>query len=101
MQRSLDAHLRLEPEAAGAVEMGLALAARSIWKRHPDAYFCSAQFLSFRMRKMELKRMRKRILMMWMKKKAVMRMKVGIIGIGRVGGIGLQGTEDHGGRFLL
>lgn len=41
------------------------------------------------MRKMELKRMRKRILMMWMKKKVVMRMKVGITGIGRMGGIGL------------
>lgn len=38
------------------------------------------------MRKMELKRMKKRILMMWMKKKkVVMRMKVGIIALGRMG----------------
>lgn len=33
--------------------------------------------------------MRKRIPMTWMKKKVVTRMKVGIIGIGRMGGIRL------------
>lgn len=74
---------------AGAVEIVLALAAKSTWECHPDASFCSDQFVSLRMRKMELKRMRKRILMMWMKKKVVMRMKVGIIGVGRMGGIRL------------
>lgn len=91
-QRSLKAHLRLESEVAGAVESAAALAAKNTWKCHPNANFCTDQFVLFRMRKTELKRMRKRILMMWMKKKVVMRMKVGIIGIGRM--------EDHGGKFL-
>nr|XP_025969040.1 uncharacterized protein LOC112991058 isoform X1 [Dromaius novaehollandiae] len=36
------------------------------------------------MRKMELKRMRKRILRMWMKMKVVMRMKVGMISLGEM-----------------
>ena len=96
MQRSLDAQLRLESEVAGAVEIVLALAAKRTWKCHPDANFCSDQFVSFRMRKTELKRMQKRTLMMWMKKKVVMRMKVGIIGIGRMGGIRLQGNRRSG-----
>lgn len=39
------------------------------------------------MRRMELKRMRKRILRMWMKKKVVMRMMVSMISIGRMGGL--------------
>lgn len=68
------------------MEVVLALAAKSTWECHPDANFCSDQFVSLRMRKMELKRMKKRILMMWMKKKkVVMRMKVGIIALGRMG----------------
>lgn len=40
------------------------------------------------MRRMELKRMRKRILRMWMKKKVVMRMMVSMISIWRMGGLG-------------
>lgn len=43
---------------------------------------------------MELKRMRKRIQRMWMKKKVVMKMTVGMISIGRMGG--LQGGEILG-----
>lgn len=92
MYRSLDGHLRLDSEVAGAAEIVLAHAAKSTWECHPDASFCSDQFVSLRMRKMELKRMRKIILMMWMKKK-VMRMKVGIIGGGRMGEIGLWGKR--------
>ena len=90
MRRSLDAHLRLESKVAGAGGIVLAFAAKSTWERYPGASFCSDQFVSLRMRKMEPKRMRKRIPMMWMKKKEVMRMKVGIIDVGRMGGIGLR-----------
>lgn len=42
-------------------------------------------------------RMMKRILMMWMKKKVVMRMKVG-----KTEGIeGFRGIEDCGGKYFL
>lgn len=80
---------------AEALEM--VLVAKSTWKCHPGTSFCSDQFVSFRMRRTELMRMMKRIPMMWMKKKVVMRMKVGKIeGIG-----GCRGIEDCGGKFLL
>lgn len=55
------------------------------------------------MRKMELKRMRKRILRMWMKRKVAMRMTVRIINTGRICGrvIRLWGMKDRKGKFLL
>lgn len=81
---------------AGALEL-VVLVAKSTWKCHPGTNFCSDRFVSFRMRRMELTTMMKRILMMWMKKKVVMRMKVGKIeGIG-----GCRGIEDCGGKFSL
>lgn len=72
----------------------LTLAAKSTWERHRDSSFCSDKFVLLRMRKMELKRMRKRIQRMWMKKKVVMKMTVGMISIGKMGG--LQGGEILG-----
>lgn len=61
---------------AGALEI-VVLVAKSAWKCHPGTSFYSDRFVPFRMRRMELTRMMKKILMMWTKKKVVMRMKVG------------------------
>lgn len=50
---------------------------------------------------MELKRMRKRIPMTWMKRKVVMRMKVGIIVQGEWEELGCGGVADPGGGSSL
>jgi len=74
--------LQLEAGVAGMFSL---LQQESTWECHPDSRLCSDKFVLLRMKKMELKRMRKRILRMWMKKKVVTRMTVGMISIGRMG----------------